>query len=87
MYVALVTVIAGQALLLGQPVLLLYAVVLGLGSAAFVRWYEEPHLRRRFGADYDAYRRAVPAWRPRPRPWTPGERNGLGARVSKRRGV
>jgi hypothetical protein len=27
----------------------------------------------RFGADYEAYRRAVPAWRPRLRPWTPDD--------------
>ena len=33
--------------------------------ASFVRLYEEPTLARRFGAEYDAYRRAVPAWWPR----------------------
>ena len=41
-------------------------------AAAFVRWYEEPALARRFGADCEAYRRAVPAWWPRLRPWEPG---------------
>jgi protein-S-isoprenylcysteine O-methyltransferase Ste14 len=46
--------------------------------AAFVRFYEEPTLTRRFGADYEAYRRAVPAWWPRLRPWEPGERDGPG---------
>jgi protein-S-isoprenylcysteine O-methyltransferase Ste14 len=47
--------------------------------AAFVRFYEEPTLTRRFGAEYEAYRRAVPAWWPRLRPWEPGERDGPGA--------
>ena len=47
------------------------------GAAVFVRWYEEPALTRRFGAEYEAYRRAVPAWRPRLRPWTPGEPGGI----------
>jgi len=37
--------------------------------ASFVRWYEEPTLARQFGEQYQAYRRAVPAWRPRIRPW------------------
>lgn len=42
--------------------------------AAFMHWYEEPTLARRFGAEYAAYRRAVPAWRPRLRLWHPGEK-------------
>ena len=69
MYVAVVATVIGQALLLGRPVLLAYAAVLGCVFAAFVRWHEEPVLRRRFGARYESYRRAVPAWRPRLRPW------------------
>jgi protein-S-isoprenylcysteine O-methyltransferase Ste14 len=32
---------------------------------AFVRTYEEPVLRDRYGAQYEAYRRAVPGWFPR----------------------
>ncbi len=54
MYVAVLTSIIGQALLLGQLSLLLYAATLWLIVAAFVRWYEEPTLARRFGADYEA---------------------------------
>jgi protein-S-isoprenylcysteine O-methyltransferase Ste14 len=73
MYVAVLAVIIGQALLLGWPVLLLYAVTLWLITASFVRFYEEPELGRRFGAQYEAYRRGVPAWWPRLRPWSPGE--------------
>lgn len=69
MYVALEAIICGQALLLGRAVLLVYAAAFGAVVAAFVRWYEEPTLSRRFGADYDAYRRAVPAWLPRRTPW------------------
>ena len=74
MYVAVLTVIVGQALILGQLVLLPYAAAFWVITAAFVRWYEEPALTRRLGADYEAYRRAVPAWRPRLRPWEPRER-------------
>ena len=69
MYVAVLAAIIGQALLLGQLGLLLYTAALWLIFGAFVHWYEEPTLRRRFGADYEAYRRAVPAWWPRLRPW------------------
>lgn len=80
MYVAILAVIVGQSLLLGHLGLLLYAAFVWLVAAAFVRWYEEPALSRRFGADYEAYRRAVPAWLPRLRPWNPGERDEPGAR-------
>jgi len=71
MYMAVMGAVLGQALLLGQLVLVAYAAVAGAGMAAFVRWHEEPVLARRFGPDYDAYRRAVPGWRPRLRPWRP----------------
>src|SRR5918993_5273904 len=80
MYAAVLAAIVGQALLLGQLGLVLYAAALWLITAAFVRFYEEPTLTRRFGADYEAYRRAVPAWWPRLRPWDPGERGEPGAR-------
>ena len=69
MYLAVVAAITGQALALGQPVLLGYAAVVWVTVAAFARWYEEPALARQFGAQYQAYRRGVPAWRPRIRPW------------------
>jgi protein-S-isoprenylcysteine O-methyltransferase Ste14 len=36
---------------------------------AGARWYEEPRLFHTFGAEYDTYRRAVPGWWPRLRPW------------------
>jgi protein-S-isoprenylcysteine O-methyltransferase Ste14 len=80
MYVAVLAAIVGQALLLGRLGLLLYAGAAWLIVAAFVRWYEEPTLARRFGADYESYRRAVPAWWPRLRPWKPSERGEPGAR-------
>ncbi len=58
----------GQALLLGRPVLLVYAIFLQVLFVAFVRGYEEPTLSARYGPEYDAYRRAVPGWWPRVRP-------------------
>jgi protein-S-isoprenylcysteine O-methyltransferase Ste14 len=73
MYLAVVATIVGQALTLGQPALLGYAVVVGAAMVAFVHGYEEPTLAGQFGGQYEAYRRAVPAWWPRRRPWQPGE--------------
>jgi protein-S-isoprenylcysteine O-methyltransferase Ste14 len=73
MYVGLVLAIIGQALLFGNLWLLAYAAVAWAVPAAFVRWYEEPTLTRTFGTEYQEYRRAVPAWLPRLRPWTPDQ--------------
>jgi protein-S-isoprenylcysteine O-methyltransferase Ste14 len=71
MYLAVLGAIVGQALLLGQLGLLVYALVILTAFASFVRWYEEPTLMRQFGAEYEAYKKAVPAWWPRRHPWTP----------------
>jgi len=71
-YLGSLLIFFGEALLFGRLSLLVYTAAGWAGAAAFVRWYEEPALTRRFGAEYEAYRRAVPAWWPRRRPWTPG---------------
>jgi protein-S-isoprenylcysteine O-methyltransferase Ste14 len=69
MYLAVGATIVGQALLLGRPVLLLYAAAFAVAVFAFVRGYEEPTLAQRFGTRYEDYRRAVPGWWPRRQPW------------------
>ena len=69
MYLAVTATIVGQALLLGQFGLLAYAALFLATTMAFVTYYEEPTLRRQFGAQYDTYRTAVPGWRPRLHPW------------------
>jgi protein-S-isoprenylcysteine O-methyltransferase Ste14 len=76
-YLGSLMIFAGEALLFWRLSLLVYAAAGWAGAAVFVRWYEEPALTRRFGAEYEAYRRAVPAWRPRLRPWTPGGPGGI----------
>jgi protein-S-isoprenylcysteine O-methyltransferase Ste14 len=65
MYLAVLGAVLGQALLLGQSVLVAYAVVVLTAVVSFVRGYEEPTLRRRFGPAYDTYRASVPGWFPR----------------------
>ncbi|HUB41112.1 MAG TPA: isoprenylcysteine carboxylmethyltransferase family protein [Streptosporangiaceae bacterium] len=65
MYLAVLAVILGQSLLLSRPVLLAYAAGVAVLFVAFVYGYEQPTLARRYGAQYEAYRQAVPAWWPR----------------------
>jgi protein-S-isoprenylcysteine O-methyltransferase Ste14 len=68
MYLAVLAVITGQAILLGRPVLLGYAAVIAAAFAAFVYGYEQPALAQRYGAQYQAYQQDVPGWWPRLRP-------------------
>ena len=71
MYLAVVGAIVGQAGLFGQPGLLIYGATMLAIFVAFVRGYEEPTLSDQFGAEYDAYRRAVPGWWPARHPMSP----------------
>ena len=65
MDLAVAAVILGQAAVLGRWLLVAYAALFGVTVWSFVQWYEEPSLRRRFGADYEEYLRTVPGWWPR----------------------
>jgi protein-S-isoprenylcysteine O-methyltransferase Ste14 len=80
-YAGFSVIMAGEVLLFGSPGLLEYTVVAWCIGAAAVRFYEEPVLARKFGAEYQDYRRAVRAWIPRLQPWTPGDPRSLGPAV------
>ena len=69
MYIALLLVVTGQALLFGSLHLLEYAAFLWLCTHLFVIGYEEPKLRATFGNEYKAFCAHVPRWIPRVRPW------------------
>jgi protein-S-isoprenylcysteine O-methyltransferase Ste14 len=69
MYVGVVSVILGQALLLGDVRLLWYGAILWLGFHLFVLVYEEPTLRQMFGESYIIFCANVPRWIPRLVPW------------------
>src|SRR5262249_30806175 len=71
MYIAVVSAIVGQGLLFGQAGLFVYGAVAGAAMFAFTRLYEEPYLAETYGDEYEQYRRNVPGWRPRLRPWKP----------------
>jgi protein-S-isoprenylcysteine O-methyltransferase Ste14 len=69
MYLAVLAIILGQALLFRSVGTLIYAGIVLLAVALFVKGYEEPTLENEYGDEYREYRRNVRGWLPRMRPW------------------
>jgi protein-S-isoprenylcysteine O-methyltransferase Ste14 len=70
-FVAVVAIILGQAVLMGDWRLIVYGVLLWLAFHVQVVAYEEPTLKLTFGREYEAFRAGVPRWIPRMTPWRP----------------
>jgi protein-S-isoprenylcysteine O-methyltransferase Ste14 len=68
---AVLATLLGEAALFGSPGMLVFAAAFGAVNHAFFVLREEPGLERRFGNEYTEYKRAVPRWVPRRRPWAP----------------
>jgi protein-S-isoprenylcysteine O-methyltransferase Ste14 len=69
MYVAVVSTILGQALILGNVRLLEYGGLVWFLFHLFVLIYEEPTLRASFGSEYAEFCTEAPWWIPRFTPW------------------
>ena len=66
MYVGVLTVILGWAIFFRDPNLVLYVLGVGICFHLFIVLYEERHLDREFGNQYDKYCARVARWLPRP---------------------
>jgi protein-S-isoprenylcysteine O-methyltransferase Ste14 len=64
-YVGAFSIFLAHYLWFGYWSLLLYAVLSFIGVHLFIISYEEPNLRRKFGAAYEEYCRRIPRWIPR----------------------
>jgi protein-S-isoprenylcysteine O-methyltransferase Ste14 len=65
-------VLLREATLLGSPPVLAWFLIVFAVNAVYIPLIEERSLSERFGEEYLYYKRYVPRWIPRPRPWTPG---------------
>lgn len=65
MYLGTMLVLLGEALFLGEAILLVYSAECLIFMLAWVHFYEEPVLRRKFGEAYERYCRSTPRWVPR----------------------
>ena len=73
MLVGCLVVLIGQAVWCASAAILTYAALLAAVGVSYLRFIEEPELRRRFGVDYAAYQAATPRWLPFRSPLPPGE--------------
>lgn len=64
MYLGVLTVISGWAVLFQALPLLLYALIVWTTVHLFIVFYEEPHLHSVFGAEYEDYCSRVGRWIP-----------------------
>jgi protein-S-isoprenylcysteine O-methyltransferase Ste14 len=65
MYIGVLSLVLGQAIWFEAVILFAYAGIVFLFFNAFVLFYEEPALRRKFGDLYQRYCRTVHRWIPR----------------------
>jgi len=62
MYVGVLMILTGEAILFQSPMLAGYSLLIFLVFFGFVVWFEEPRLKRDFGEEYVAYMQAVRRW-------------------------
>jgi protein-S-isoprenylcysteine O-methyltransferase Ste14 len=70
MITAVMGILAGEALTLGSAPIAIWLAAFFAMNALYFPLVEEPGLRARFGPEYDEYRKNVPRWIPRLRPWS-----------------
>ena len=62
MYLGVLTVVCGWALLFHSMILMFYGLALATCFQLFIVLYEEPHLEQQFGEEYRRYRGRVGRW-------------------------
>jgi protein-S-isoprenylcysteine O-methyltransferase Ste14 len=73
MYVGVMIALTGEALLFWNRGILIEAVLVCVGFDVFIRFHEEPSLASRYPEEYPSYKRNVPRWLPRLKPWNPSQ--------------
>ncbi len=64
-YVGVLSIFLGHFLWFGYLALLIYTMFAFIGVHLFIVLYEEPTLKRKFGAAYEDYLKRVPRWIPK----------------------
>ena len=75
MILGVFTILVGEAILLASLNIAVWAVAFFIINTLYFILFEEPGLIKRFGEEYMEYKRNVPRWMPRIKPWYPDKRN------------
>jgi protein-S-isoprenylcysteine O-methyltransferase Ste14 len=62
-------ILLGEAILFGSIFLFYWFIFFLTVNVIYMPLFEEPSLERRFGEEYIVYKRHVPRWIPRSKPW------------------
>jgi protein-S-isoprenylcysteine O-methyltransferase Ste14 len=65
----------GEAVFFGSMTVWVWFVVIIVVNTIYFKVSEEPGLVKRFGQEYVDYRREVPMWLPRLKPWDPSNKD------------
>jgi protein-S-isoprenylcysteine O-methyltransferase Ste14 len=73
MITGVLCILLGEAAFTASGWLLAWFAIFLTFQAIAIRFWEEPHLTRRYGSEYLDYRQNVPRWIPRISPWEPSD--------------
>jgi protein-S-isoprenylcysteine O-methyltransferase Ste14 len=62
-------ILLGESIVLGSGIILMWFLCFILGNTLYFILVEEPGLHKRFGEGYLEYKKNVPRWIPRIKPW------------------
>lgn len=68
MYVSVMLILIGETIFFASPYILLETGIFLTITHLFIKYYEEPALRRQFGEPYVEYTQTVGRWVPKPLP-------------------
>ncbi|MGD0339628.1 MAG: isoprenylcysteine carboxylmethyltransferase family protein [Bacteroidota bacterium] len=75
MITGVLTTLLGESSIFHSTTIFIWSIIFFIINSIYFMFSEEPGLIRRFGEEYLEYKRNVPRWIPRLKPWKPTEEN------------
>jgi protein-S-isoprenylcysteine O-methyltransferase Ste14 len=75
MILSIIIILVGESILFASYGIALWAALNFVVNTIYFIFSEEPGLEKRFGEEYVEYKRNVPRWIPRLKPWGPAREN------------